>query len=184
MTELEYFQYFKDHQLHSVDFDKGILNVYVPVANQFSNTIGRAIVKDVGSKNEDGYIRVWCGARRLPEIGSVLKMRHRLMYFLYHNSLPDGLEIDHIDRIRGNDSIHNLRAVDRQANCINTKQTVTKGTYDSEKILEVCLMLQNTNDSDLTIAKLTGISRNYVRDIKKRRRQAKVSQPYNWGHRD
>lgn len=184
MTELELFQYFKDNQLYGVDYLTGTIDVHVPIANQHLKKQGKAVVHNVGSRNEDGYIRIWCGSKVDASIGRKLKMRHRLIYFLYHGFIDEDLEIDHIDRVRGNDSILNLRAVSRKANCSNTKATVVRNTYDVSIILNVCQLLQDTTHSDLTIAKMVGLSRNYVRDIKKRRRQTTVSKCYSWEHRE
>lgn len=37
---------------------------------------------------------------------------HRIIYELVHGSVPEGYDIDHIDRNRGNNRISNLRATD------------------------------------------------------------------------
>lgn len=64
---------------------------------------------NIGSLNHDGYIRIWCNNR--------LSFKHRFLFWYYHGYLPK--EIDHIDRNKQNNSIKNLRAVDRKANCLN-----------------------------------------------------------------
>ena len=57
--ELENFKYFKEHQLYSVDFDTGVINTKSESKLKNGTTYIRRRF-DVGSKNEDGYIRVWC----------------------------------------------------------------------------------------------------------------------------
>ena len=184
MTEEQLFEFFKKTQLAKVDFSTGQIDTKVPKQNQHKSSIGEAIVKDVGSLNEDGYVRIWCGKANHPEYPRKLKMRHRLVYYLYHGAIPKGKEIDHIDRNRANDSITILRAVTRKENTKNSVRTTKRGTYTEAQILEVCEFLQNTTLSDVAIAKKTELSRNYVRDIKKRRRKQKTSINYSWSHRE
>ena len=75
MSELADFQYFKQHQLANVDFLTGQIDVYAKanITNKHSPLKGTAKIyvrKDVGSKNPDGYIRLWCDNK--------LRMKHRL----------------------------------------------------------------------------------------------------------
>lgn len=70
--ELEDFKYFKNNQLHFVDFETGRLDTISIKTNQFGAKYTQ-IRKNVGSKNKDGYIRVWCN--------NTLRMKHRLLYF-------------------------------------------------------------------------------------------------------
>lgn len=180
MKELDYFKYFKQHQLHSVDFTTGRLDVIAVKSNQHGKHT--AIITNIGSRNTDGYIRVWCGDKY--SIGKKLLMRHRLLYWLYHGELPEGKEIDHKNRVRGDDVIDNLRVVDRSTNCKNTDRSAVKAnTYSDLLISRVCILLQDTELSDEKIAIQCGISRQYVRDIKTRRRKAKLSKDYQWYHR-
>lgn len=44
---------------------------------------------------------------------------HQIIYLLHHGSIPK--EIDHINGIRIDNRIENLRAVDRSLNCANQK---------------------------------------------------------------
>lgn len=46
-------------------------------------------------------------------------LRSHLVWVLHGNELPEGMEIDHIDRIKTNDHILNLRAVSRKLNSRN-----------------------------------------------------------------
>ena len=166
--ELQDFMYFRDHQLHSINFADGIINV---IGGRYKNTI----YQDIGSKNPDGYVRVWCNGK--------LRMKHRLIYFLYHGELPnDGEEIDHYDNIRWHNGISNLRILTKSLNntaCNNRKI----GRFSVDKIHQICTLLQNTLDSDEIIASITGASRATVRDIKTRRSRKGISQNYSWEHR-
>ena len=179
MTEIEAFIYFKKHQLHSVDFSTGQLNVTAVKANQYGKHT--AVINNVGSRNEDGYIRLWCGNKKT--VGARLCMRHRLLYWLYYGEFPEHLEVDHINRMRGDDRIDNLRLLNRRGNCLNSKQGRKKGSIDISTVTEVCKLLATTTMSDLDIAKQCNVSRPYVRDIKTRRRQSKLSTVYEWPHR-
>ena len=175
MTELDYFNFFEQNQLVSVDFNTGELSSKSLTYNK--------VFADIGSKNEEGYERVWCGSKTHHYLKPKLFMKHRLIYWLHHKYLPRDREIDHIDKNRSNNSINNLRLVDRATNCTGNSSKNVKGTYTDSDIHQICLLLQNTSYSDLTIAKLTGVSRAYVRDIKTRRRRMRISNQYQWSHR-
>jgi len=43
-------------------------------------------------------------------------LEHRLAWAMHHGEDPEGLEIDHINRVRDDNRISNLRLVDRTAN--------------------------------------------------------------------
>lgn len=165
--ELQDFQYFKDHQLVKFDQVTGQLDV--------KDKHGRTFI-DVGSKNEDGYVRVWANGR--------LRMKHRLVYFLDKGKLPDpGHEIDHRNSIRDDNRPSNLHEVPKSVNnsgCANRK---FGSQFTGEKIKEICELLANTSLSDLKIANMTGASRATIRDIKTRRSRAIESKPYLWPHR-
>lgn len=184
MTEEDYFQYFELNQLHSVDFNTGCIDVNVLTNNQYGDK-SSYIRKDIGSFNEDGYQRVWCGSTTHPLFKPKLFMKHRLLYWLKHKSLGTLKEIDHIDRNRANNSINNLRLCTKKQNMANIKVSKVKCyTYPESLILHVCHLLETTNLSDLVIANKVGISRNYVRGIKKRNRRVKLSKPFTWIHRE
>ena len=184
MTEVENFEHFKQYQLVKVDFELGQLDVKRPVTHSKltrESSTKTYILYNIGSKNHDGYIRVWCGDR---DKGTAkLRMRHRLIYWLYHGEIPEGMEIDHINGVRGDDRICNLMAVTKKQNMQKALVCPSK-KYTKEDILEVCHLLQETSLSDVLIAEKTGLSRNYVRDIKKRRRRTEISSGFNWEHRE
>lgn len=166
--ELEDFKHFKAKQLVSIDFATGII-----VAK--GGRWGNHIYYDVGSKNSDGYIRLWCN-------GS-LRMKHRLVFFLAYGVIPTaGKEIDHIDKNRSNNSLSNLCIAVKRLN--NTGSLNRKiGRFTKEEVHAACLLLQNTDLSDELIAKQTGMTRATIRDIKCRRSRQNISASYSWTHR-
>lgn len=185
MTEEDYFRFFELNQLNSIDFNTGTINVLAKTNNQYGNK-GSYLVKDIGSLNHDGYQRIWCGSTTEPDYPPKLFMKHRFIYWLKHRTLGTSeKQIDHIDRNRNNNSIDNLRLVTQTINMRNNKAVSnTRGTYALSDILYVCHLLETTSLSDLVIANKVGMSRNYVRDIKKRRRRVKESSKFNWSHRE
>lgn len=70
----------------------------------------RHMDRPAGTVNPNGYVQV--------QINKVLYKAHRLAWFLYHGAWPDG-EIDHINRVRDDNRIENLRVVDRMDNAAN-----------------------------------------------------------------
>jgi hypothetical protein len=62
---------------------------------------------------------------------------HRLVYEAFKGEIPEGLEIDHIDRNKHNNSPDNLRLVTRSENLRNTDRKGTKLTEEhKQKIRE------------------------------------------------
>ena len=159
MTQEEIdFQYFRDNQLVSVDFNTGVIN-----------TKGSNILKyyyNVGSLNHDGYIRVWCN--------KTLRMKHRLLFWLYHNYLPE--EIDHINRVRSDNAITNLQASNRNHNnqdkiCKSFKRLTAKDVH------EICELL--VEGYTITyIAKAFSRSRVHIKNIKTKRHWSEISDNY------
>ena len=162
------FQHFKEHQLVSIDFCTGVINAK-------GGRWGSHIYQDVGSQSPDGYVRLWCNGR--------LRMKHRLIFFLGHGCLPQpGQEIDHIDKVRSNNALSNLRMVTKSVN--NTGSLNRKiGRFTEEEIRKVCALLQDTDLSDGAIAQATGATRATVRDIKCRRSRHAIAASYSWSHR-
>lgn len=75
-------------------------------------TYGHQSGCEVGSK------RVKCGGGHYLEvcINNHRALAHRVCWILHYGSIPDGLEIDHIDHNGLNNRIDNLRAVTRTEN--------------------------------------------------------------------
>lgn len=164
------FQWFRDNQLHSVDFSKGIIDA----KGTKGPTVNR-IYYNVGSINPDGYVRMYCNG--------TLYMQHRLLYWLQYGYLPPtGTEIDHIDSNRSNNAISNLQVLTKGDN--NAKGTQKSSSWTSkEEVIQICELLQNTNLSDTAIAEKVGRSRGTVRDIKTRKTRKNISKNYSWKHR-
>ena len=166
--ELQDFEYFKQHQLVSVDFNTGVI---VAKGGRWGNTV----YHDVGSENPDGYVRLWCNRR--------LRMKHRLIFFLAHGIIPsDGKEIDHIDKNRSNNCLANLCVASKRVNNMGS-QNRKIGRFTEEKIHQICGLLQNSELSDEQIAEQAEVSRTTVRDIKCRRSRQTISVNYAWPHR-
>ena len=79
--------------------------------------------KIIGTKNEKGYIT--CTLHR--DIGGYKTFRiHRLIWTIVNGEIPNGMEINHIDENKENNSITNLNLMTHIENCNwgkNTKKT-------------------------------------------------------------
>lgn len=86
-------------------------------------------------EDKDGYL-----AYRNDKLISA--MIHRCVYHYFKGAIPEGMQIDHIDRNKKNNNIENLRIVSCSSNCLNkeTYRTVlvhnmiTKKTYITDNI--------------------------------------------------
>jgi hypothetical protein len=65
----------------------------------------------------NGYCRI--------EINRKFHFVHMLVARCFIGEIPDGLVIDHINQIRNDNRIENLRYITQQENCMNTKKTRT-----------------------------------------------------------
>lgn len=173
MSELADFQYFKQNQLANVDFSTGQIDVYAKRYRKRKQSDGTYLIdlatyvrKDVGSKNPDGYVRMWCGDK--------LRMKHRLLYWLYHGILPD--EIDHINKIRDDNSITNLRSVDRKKNVSNVVQP-TKRKFTDKEIHQICQEILK-GKSDTQLSKDFKCSRIAIRTIRIKKYHTDISDNY------
>ena len=166
--EIADFEYFKNHQLVSVDFSTGTITAK-------GGRWGSHIYHDVGSVNPDGYVRLWCNKS--------LRMKHRLIFYLAHGVLPKaGEELDHIDKVRSNNALSNLCIASKRVNNIGSLNRKI-GRFKPEEIHEICRLLQDTDLSDEDIAEQTKATRATVRDIKVRRSRQSISSSYSWKHR-
>ena len=68
---------------------------------------------------------------------------HRLVYEAYNGSIPDKIQVDHIDNNRQNNNIENLRLVTNSQNQMNSKtrknnllgyKNITKTEYNTYKV--------------------------------------------------
>ena len=54
---------------------------------------------------------------KIKEVG--IKKVHRIIWEMFNGPIPDGMEIDHINRIRDDNRIENLRLVNKSLNAFN-----------------------------------------------------------------
>lgn len=71
-------------------------------------------------KRKGGYLVV----EILQYHGPVRFNAHRLVWMAFNGPIPDGMEIDHIDRNPSNNALDNLRVVSRSQNRANSKARV------------------------------------------------------------
>lgn len=75
------------------------------------------------SPNSNGYIVVMHKGKRV--------YAHRLAWILTHGSIPDGMMIDHINRVRHDNRLCNLRLVTAKGNADNR---------DTSSVIGVCYL--------------------------------------------
>ncbi len=78
---------------------------------KFTCTANKRTNKIAGWTDRRGYRRVKVNGRSV----SI----HRIIWEMHHGLIPKGKEIDHIDRQKGNNKLHNLRLVTPTQNCQN-----------------------------------------------------------------
>jgi len=61
--------------------------------------------------NKSGY--------RIFSINNSHYLEHRIIWIMFNNNIPDGLLIDHINMIKDDNRIENLRLVDKSLNAMN-----------------------------------------------------------------
>jgi len=81
--------------------------------------VGRCEVGDaIGTITQRGYIHA--------KINNKTYQAHRLIYIWHNGDIPEGLQIDHINGVKDDNRIENLRLVTNQENQFNTQ---AKGYY-------------------------------------------------------
>lgn len=103
--------------------DVGLLAGYIKkhfTYNPTDGTITRMDRKNSnGSLDKDGYLIIKIKTKQFKA--------HRIAWFLYYGEMPDK-EIDHINRIRTDNRIENLRLADRKSNVLNIQHKPNKDT--------------------------------------------------------
>lgn len=164
MTQEEIdFTYFKDHQLHCVDFLTGRIDI--KIGTKAKDVFRYAY--DVGSLNQDGYERIWCNRH--------LRMKHRLLFWLYHGYLPS--EVDHDNKARNHNSIGNLIASNRSGNTTG-KTPRSYSQLTETQVHEVCKRLASGSESITKIANDVGKSRVQIKAILTKKYRSAVSDLY------
>ena len=82
--------------------------------------------KKAGTKRKEGYIVI--------QLNKTQYYAHRLIWTLLNGEIPNDKHIDHINRIKDDNSIDNLRLVTDRENSLNRKQRVSNtGIYGVSK---------------------------------------------------
>lgn len=162
MTQEELdFIYAELNQLEHVDFSTGKVDLY-----RLTKTGKKLIYNDVYYINQDGYHRIRLNGR--------LRMKHRFIYWLYHRKLP--IEIDHVNKVRDNNSISNLNNVTRSQNTKGKVKRQFKHLTESE-VHQICQMLK-ANVPITTIAKQFNKSRTQIKAILVKKYWNRISDLY------
>ena len=115
--------------------------LYNPTTGKFTRKVGK---NRVGSKDKDGYIVI--------KINNKNYKAHRLAWFLFYGKWPV-LQIDHINGVRDDNRIENLREVTSQENNFNRKpkpgstskhKGVSWCKRDKRWIAQICVDGKNT----------------------------------------
>jgi len=80
--------------------------------NKTQRSIRIKVGEEAGTLLTNGY--------RAIGINRKIHRSHKLIYIYHNGEIADGLYVDHIDRVRSNNNIENLRLVTQQENCFNT----------------------------------------------------------------
>ncbi|QGZ15006.1 HNH endonuclease [Salmonella phage LPSTLL] len=87
----------------------------------------RVKVGDIaGSKNNKGYLLFDFKGKKHPA--------HRVIWEMHYGTIPDGMEIDHINHIRDDNRIENLRLASHAENTRN----MSKHKYNTSGVTGVC----------------------------------------------
>ena len=169
MTEEEKdFIYFIQNQMIHVDLADGRVDVIREVVHHKTGKTYKQRRLNVGSINDDGYVRIWCNQR--------LRMKHRLLFYIAYGYIPD--EVDHKNKIRSDNSISNLREVTRKENVVGTKSLKSRKVFTTGELHEICKLIQAKQHGDLAIAKLFNCSRIAIMGIRHKRRHPEIASLY------
>ena len=92
---------------------------YDPVTGVLAN---RKTGKPVGTPSlGHGYLQVWFGGK--------LYRGHRIIWTMVHGAIPEGMEIDHIDGVKSNNRIANLRLATCRQNRENIRTAIASNKH-------------------------------------------------------
>lgn len=106
---------------------------YALCAESPSGVISRRTGKPVGSLNKRW--NYWYLTTTYQGVRKNCRL-HRLIWLMVNGPIPDGMVIDHIDRVSSNNKVSNLRAVTPSVNQINTAAQCNNKT--GEKNISFC----------------------------------------------
>lgn len=110
--------------LFTYDIDTGKLYWKVSTNNRVK------VGDEVGTPHKTKYGET--GYRQVSVQGNIFLV-HRIIWKMMIGRIPDGMEIDHIDRDRTNNTINNLRLVTRQEQMQNVSNTKNRVGSTGEK---------------------------------------------------
>lgn len=160
--EIADFEFFRDQRMIAVDFSTGRIDTH-----NYNRWGQERIAYDVGSINQDGYVRI--------RIGKTLRMKHRYLFWLYHGYLPD--EMDHDDKVRNHNSITNLKPATRSTNTTNKAPRKYTQLTD-EAVHELCQRVRDGETNITKLAKLYGRSRTQIKAILGKKHWSHISDQY------
>lgn len=83
--------------------------IFNPIKGTATRVFAKSgIRKSVGTLCKDGYLQLWMDGKKV--------MLHRAIWEHVNGSIPDGQEIDHVNGVRSDNRISNLRLVTRKQN--------------------------------------------------------------------
>ncbi len=89
---------------------------YISNFGNYKQTFKKGDRISTGSNNKDGY--------KYMVINKKTNYIHRLVLQYFGSQCPEGFECDHIDNIRSNNHIDNLRWVSKSDNCKNRRRYI------------------------------------------------------------
>jgi hypothetical protein len=75
--------------------------------------------KVAGCMHKSGYRQI--------KFGQIMYPAHRIMWIYHNGSIDENMQIDHINGIKTDNRIENLRLVTAQQNCFNRSKLIAKG---------------------------------------------------------